>query len=203
MAIHNGLSLEAGTSHLSFSYDTTEEFMSTIDDVMYQIKQVRYSTPFPDRHIPVLADMLQIGEKIFRVLPGTFDKKDGILVATTRRLLFVSKGVFSGVTTAEFPYDKMDTIRYDKAWGRAKIAIYCNKDINDFIQFEPKNGEEFVLAVQNAVLMFLERQASEPSLVINTPIDVAAQLEKLAQLKAQGILTEEEFNTQKLKLLNL
>ena len=33
--------------------------------------------------------------------------------------------------------------------------------------------------------------------------DVITQLERLGALKAQGILTEEEFNAQKVKLLGL
>jgi hypothetical protein len=41
------------------------------------------------------------------------------------------------------------------------------------------------------------------SLIQNTSNSVADELSKLADLKAKGILTEDEFNSQKSKLLNL
>ena len=47
-------------------------------------------------------------------------------------------------------------------------------------------------------------QASDAPQISHAPqIDIADQLQKLANLKAQGILTEEEFTAQKKKLLGL
>jgi hypothetical protein len=45
------------------------------------------------------------------------------------------------------------------------------------------------------------QQAAAPAAPTSGPDDMIAQLEKLGQLKAQGILTEEEFAAQKQKLL--
>ena len=52
----------------------------------------------------------------------------------------------------------------------------------------------------------LQKPKAPQSSIVNTiqthPLSIAEQLEKLATLKEQGVLTEEEFNSQKQKLLN-
>ena len=45
-------------------------------------------------------------------------------------------------------------------------------------------------------------QAAPPPPAAAPPVDVVGQLKELAELKDQGILTEDEFNAQKAKLLN-
>ncbi len=45
-------------------------------------------------------------------------------------------------------------------------------------------------------------QAPPPPPPAAPPVDVVGQLKELAELKDQGILTEDEFNAQKAKLLN-
>ena len=47
------------------------------------------------------------------------------------------------------------------------------------------------------------KAAQTPVLQASQPIDVVSQLERLAALKTQGILTEEEFQGQKRKMLGL
>jgi len=69
-----------------------------------------------------------------------------------------------------------------------------------------KNVAAYTEAVDNATV----QQAPPPEAVYAPPpeapaqeVDVIAQLERLGALKAQGLLTEEEFAAQKAKLLGL
>ncbi len=58
-----------------------------------------------------------------------------------------------------------------------------------------------------AIREFVEKRIIEIQNARSAPVavqmDIADQLKKLAELKVQGILTEDEFNAQKAKLLNL
>ena len=64
--------------------------------------------------------------------------------------------------------------------------------------------EEKILLEQEEIKKRLETLEEEVAhLTRVTQSGVADELAKLAKLKADGILTEEEFNAQKAKLLNL
>ncbi len=76
-----------------------------------------------------------------------------------------------------------------------------------------KAGRAYYSALRSGTLTIYDEQAitndisamrAEAITVIGkqTSNSVLDKLEKLGQLKAQGILTEEEFNTQKQKILN-
>ena len=54
---------------------------------------------------------------------------------------------------------------------------------------------------QNGILNLINKEAGKEKAVVEN-VDVISQLEKLAKLKENGILTEEEFNSKKSKLLD-
>ena len=65
-----------------------------------------------------------------------------------------------------------------------------------------KNVEAYSEAQDEAYTEHAERmEAAEPAPAAAAEDDVISQLERLGALKAQGILTEEEFAAQKAKLL--
>ena len=65
-----------------------------------------------------------------------------------------------------------------------------------------KNVEAYSEAQDEAYMEHAERmQAAEPAPAAAADEDMISQLERLGALKAQGILTEEEFEAQKAKLL--
>jgi len=49
----------------------------------------------------------------------------------------------------------------------------------------------------------LGKKENSQTVIVNQQIDIAEQLTKLSGLRDNGILTEEEFQTQKQKLLNM
>ena len=55
----------------------------------------------------------------------------------------------------------------------------------------------------NIAIEALKNKANAPAPAGNEQVDVASQLGKLADLRDKGVLTEEEFQGQKKKLLGL
>lgn len=54
-----------------------------------------------------------------------------------------------------------------------------------------------------ATKQYIEKYKKQGTQVSNNNSDVADQISKLAELRDKGILTEEEFTTQKRKMLGL
>jgi len=88
--------------------------------------------------------------------------------------------------------------------GMARTAVIAGTATAASNAVNRRQAEKNVAAYNNAA----QQVAPQPAPVYVEPApapedDVYAQLERLGALKAQGILTEEEFAAQKAKLLGL
>jgi uncharacterized membrane protein YdbT with pleckstrin-like domain len=124
-------------------------------------------------------------------------------------------GVFSN-NTKESPLDKINNVSYlqsffGKIFGYGNVQIQTAAEIGSTTYFSVENPRELkdtITHMQEEYKLYqIKRQASEFANVITagqqkTKTDVAAELEKLYELKQKGILTEEEYNNRKTKILN-
>ena len=156
---------------------------------------------------------------IFGVLKY-FEWKCDIWVVTNLRVIDES-GLFSH-HAKESPLDKINNVSYDQSlWGRilnyghveiqtaAEIGatdyydVHKPKRLKDTItlaQAEYKNIQLSNQAKQMASAMGMHINAGSPSGSMGH--NIATELEKLHQLKQQGILSEEEYNKAKSRLIN-
>lgn len=150
------------------------------------------------------------GEQIVDAINGKFDggymgesyekiKPSGALVLTpTRVILYFNKMLKMGYYSADIPLDRINNINFNVSILHADIQIHTGNDIVRVEKISKSAGaEEFVKNVKS--LMAESKPAS--TYRISSP-DIADQIKKLADLKAQGILTEEEFMAHKKKILN-
>jgi uncharacterized membrane protein YdbT with pleckstrin-like domain len=135
--------------------------------------------------------------------------------AVTNLRVIDEYGVFSN-NTKESPLDKINNVTYNQSfWG--KIFVYGNVQIQTaaeigtttyFAVENPKKLKDTITNMQEEYKESqIKRQAAELASAIvggrqNDKIDVASELEKLYNLKQKGILTEEEYNNRKSKILN-
>jgi uncharacterized protein YbcC (UPF0753/DUF2309 family) len=70
------------------------------------------------------------------------------------------------------------------------------------VSFYKKDLANFLAVRSYVEQQIVERSKPQVVVVGNEGTDVATQLQKLADLKEQGILTQEEFDSQKAKLLS-
>jgi hypothetical protein len=135
---------------------------------------------------------------IEHIVSGSYEGGLGVLVATNKRLVFVDKGMLWGSKVEDFPYDKITSIQYDTGMlmGTIKIHASGNKaDIQNVSKIWTKDFADFVRLKISSKTNVLPETA-QPA------VDMLSQLERLAKLKDQGILTDEEFNEQKTKIFN-
>ena len=166
------------------------------------------------REINELPSILWEDELPERIIQGFYAKGNGILVATNKRLVFVDKGMMWGLRVEDFPYDKISSIEYNTGLIFGEITIYTSGNRSKIEQVEKGQCREFaeyvraritsVMASRSAVQQVAVSAAAavQPGPGAGSP-EIMAQLERLGQLKMQGLLDEAEFKAAKAKLLGL
>jgi uncharacterized membrane protein YdbT with pleckstrin-like domain len=125
------------------------------------------------------------------------------------------KGVLTN-NSKESPLDKINNVSYHQSfWG--KLFGYGNVQIQTAAEIgattynmleKPKLLKDTITQMQEEYKQIqIEKQATELANAIiagnkKNSSDISNELEKLFALKEKGILTEEEYSTQKAKILN-
>lgn len=165
-----------------------------MENIQYQIRKINPDLfSWAQSEMSDFSDFLMENENIIHIIDGIYDYNAVFLLSTNQRLIL--KGI--GIDFIEvIPHDKITLINYlqpqemisvytdDKVFGLGKVnetmALQFNKRVNTFI-FGSKD----------------DKTESE-----NDPEEsVFVLLEQLGKLREGGILTEEEFSSQKKKLL--
>ena len=141
-----------------------------------------------------------------------------LIALTDRRILLLDKRLLFGVQTISIDLDRVNSVTGDKGLFFGNIKIQDGADEFKVGQVKNSTIQPFADRVQSAIqerkqalanqsaaaIASATSRVSPPPLVLTQPpqVDVADQLEKLANLTERGILTPEEFAQQKAKLLN-
>src|SRR5690606_30399348 len=123
-------------------------------------------------------------------------------------------GVFSN-NSKESPLGKINNVSYSQSfWGKifgyGNVQIQTAAEIGTTTYYSVDNPRELKDTITHMQEEYknhqIKRQATELANVIadgrqNYKMDVGSELEKLHDLKQKGILTEEEYNNRKTKIL--
>lgn len=181
--------------------------MPTLDQIkqtVAQVNPIQEKRLLKMKEIPELVNFLHTDEQILRITPALVKHKHdvypGIFSATNSRCFFLYKGgLITKIITEQFPYEKISSVEYKAGVLSADLIIYAT---GNSIKLENIAKEEV-----NDICEFLN-QHSHQSVSTQTDFspsanDVISQLERLAALKHQGALSEEEFEFSKKKLLGI
>jgi hypothetical protein len=148
-----------------------------------------------------IAKMLYPNETVGKGATGSIDGKTGLIVATNKRVIFVSKVLFSS-KVEEFNYSKISTVEISSTLMAEMTILFSGSriKIHSMGASKAKALAEYIKLQINApaeatVANIIQPSKSEP--------DAFEQIEKLAKLKDQGIITDEEFTAKKKQLLGL
>lgn len=181
--------------------------MPTLQELQSIIKKLDGQEVFINKaEIKELPNILWHDEMPEQIVTGFYNNGNGILVATDRRLIFIDKGLVFGLKVEDFPYDKISSIQYETGILMGKITIFTSGNkavIDNVIKNRTRAFGDWVRArISSPVQNKIETQTEVSSTNIST-VDIADQLERLAKLKQQGFLTDEEFAHQKRKFLGM
>lgn len=149
------------------------------------------------KEIKELPEILAENEQVSNIIQGTYDNGQGILISTDRRLIFIDKGIMYGLKVEDFPLNKITSIQYETGMLLGKVKIHTSSNVATIDNVEKGSARKFAEFVRDKLSQPIGQMSSQNSSVPN----VLEQLEKLAKLKENGIITEEEFTEQKKKLL--
>lgn len=187
---------------LQVKADENNSKNSKLDEIKTELKNLNLGNTslfLGRKEINELPQILAEGEKVNNVIQGTYNNGQGILVSTNRRLVFIDKGLIYGLKVEDFPLDKISSIQYETGLILAKVKIHTSGNIAVIDNVEKASARQFAEFVRKYISQPKEQQTvfiqnnSEPSIL--------DQIEKLAKLKDNGILSDDEFTEQKKKLL--
>lgn len=148
---------------------------------------------------------LRPNETIVHYISGLYEGKvlgedmlrTGVLCATETRLLFYGKKMF-GYDTQSISYEKISSFLMNKGFWGQKLVIHASGADIKVGHIHAKNFTSFFDFVQDKISNksagIEERQAPKS-------FDASDQLRKLAQLRDDGLISEEEFSSKKKEIL--
>jgi hypothetical protein len=171
--------------------------MPTIAEIERQIEACPNRYIFwTKKEIRALPKILEHGESVRAITSGLMEGKTWLAVCTERRVIFINRGMFYGLRQLQIPLERIQAIDHEFTIAFGSITVWDGASAFSISMVLKSSIMPFVKTTQE--MMFNLRNKTDK---INAALDIATQLEKLAELKEKGYLTEEEFEAQKKKLL--
>ena len=177
-----------------------ENILPRLKEIKQEIEALGATSTFgTKKEIASLPDVLSPDERIKGLTSGLLDGNTWLITCTNKRVVFLDKGMIYGLNQKEIPLDKINSISHKTGMLLGEISIWDGAAKTEIKNISKGTIKGFVDAVNNAITDAKQSNQTGVSQVAQT--DVATQLEKLASLLEKGLLTEEEFKSQKVKLL--
>ena len=145
-----------------------------------------------------LPGIIQAAEQIKALTSGFLNERTWLIVCTNRRLLFLDNGWFWRVHQLDIPLEKINSFEFRSGFFFGEFTVYDGSTKSVVGKIRKGTLQPFVNAI-NVELERIRARNHSPQVILN----VADQIRKLAELRRQQILTEDEFQKQKTKLLEL
>lgn len=98
--------------------------MQTMENIQQNIKGLNnYEQWLARKEIQQLPEILWDDECVADIAQGLYDNHNGLLVATNKRLIFISNGLLWGCTVEDFLYTKISSLHYTTGILFGKILI--------------------------------------------------------------------------------
>lgn len=187
--------------------------MPTLEQINQQIKSLPHKYIFYTRkEIRYLPKVMNENEQILALTSGFMDNQTWLLVCTNRRILFLNRGMFFGLKQLQMNLDRIQAI--DSGFGIAfgNIRVWdgaASMNVNLILK---STVAPFVKTVQDAMDRYKRLMVHELAATATNAHNTASyagsisqnamigELERLAKLKADGHLSEQEYAAAKAKL---
>ena len=174
----------------------------TLTQIQQQIKALGEVDTFgTKKEIKYLPNILTEDETILALTSGMMDGNTWLIVCTEKRVVFLDKGMIYGLKQRETPLERINSIEQTTGMIFGSIGIWDGASHMEIRRVMKKTVRPFVEAVNRARDALKRAEGRNRSSAGTSGADLASQLERLADLRDRGILTDEEFQTQKSKLL--
>jgi hypothetical protein len=150
-------------------------------------------------HIGVSKDLnllsqLSANEEPIIIVCVFYNDKNGVLAALKNKLIYATKGLMSN-ESFEISYSKVSSASIQSGLIQSKITITGSGFDYEFKNID-KDGAKVFIAKLNALI----DESNSPKQTAPKE-DVFEKLKKLSELKNLGIISDEEYETQRKKFL--
>ncbi len=180
--------------------------MWTIDSIKKFYKDFGFKPSSTKSEIKELSKLLHADEQLHGLLEGFLKNIHGrsinglgLVIATNKRVIFFRKSIIGTVTKEEIPLNKVTSASYRKGLMFSSISITSASNDSIVEQCDKKISKKFI---DNLLGLINNQPNISNNQDNNFQNDPLLKLEKLYELKQKGILTEDEYNQQKSKILN-
>jgi len=172
--------------------------MPTLEEIKSQIATIGQVGTFgTKKEIKYLPEILESDESVLYLTSGMMDGSTWLVVCTPKRVIFLDKGMLYGLQQRETPLEKINAIEQKTGLIFGEIGIVDGASRMVIKNCAKKTVKPFVAAVNKARQAVMGGTMSESG-----PSDPLVRLERLGALMQQGLLSMEEFEVQKAKILD-
>lgn len=168
------------------------------DRIAAEIGDNQFFTKKELNHLPAI---LATGEQILAFTSGQMDGSTWLITLTDRRIIFLDKGMLYGLKQATIDLDKVNAVSGKTGLFLGEIHIEDGASQRQIKNVLKKTVVAFTNKVRDAMESRKQSFRSPPPAAASSTDDTVSKLERLAALFEKGLLTKEEFDLQRAKLL--
>ncbi|MGQ4358877.1 PH domain-containing protein [Streptomyces sp. SAS_272] len=159
------------------------------------------------REIQKLPEVLWEGETVEILATGIYGKGNGLLAMTNQRLVFYFHGVMSQ-KVEDFPYAKISSVQWAGGMLMGTLTVFTSGNKAEIKQVPKDQGKALADALRQRISAG-SAPAGPP--VAPAPVaaaapapaqDIASRLATLDQLRAQGLVSDEEYAQRRTQILD-
>ncbi|WP_072924003.1 SHOCT domain-containing protein [Chryseobacterium sp. OV279] len=165
-----------------------------MENIQYQIRKINPDLfSWAQSEMSNFSDFLMESENIIHIIDGIYDYNAVFLLSTNQRLIL--KGIGTDFIDV-IPHEKITLINYLEP--QEMVSVYTDDKVFGIGKVDEMMASQFNKKVNTFIFGNREDIAEEEN---DHEESVFVLLEQLGKLRQGGILTEEEFSSQKKKLL--
>jgi hypothetical protein len=170
--------------------------------VLDQLNNLGPSSKFGvGKELKYLHEVINEGENILGTTRGFYEKNTWLICVTDRRLLFLDKGMVMGLNSTEIPLDSVGSVNHKTGMLLGEITVTA-AGVDKHIGKIRKKDTKIIANLISEATAKMKKEMHSGGAAPATGVSKMDEIKKLAELKETGILTEDEFNEEKAKLLN-
>ncbi len=180
---------------MAFNYKTASK-KELKDEYNRIAKEMGDDQFFTKKELNYLPEILQDEEKILAFTSGLMGGNTWLITLTDRRIIFLDKGMIYGLKQEIVPLNRVSAISGSTGIIFGKIVITDGAKDREITNVFKKTVKSFTNKCQEAI-----DTINQPRVSPKQEVDPYEKLEKLASLKEKGIITDDEFEKEKKKIL--
>lgn len=195
--------MSASTKH----FEVLDEIADHVPDEVFDDQGVKAAVErlgkagrlFGRKEVRHLHNVVRSTEHVVELGQGNLNGKQGIVVLTTERLFFFERSMMGMESMQEFALPAIQALSVSKKMTGERIEVTHSGTKAEITNMQHGQADSITRAFHQ---LRRDAAATPPQPAAAAPPDPMEQLQKLAQLRDQGIITAEEFEAKKTEMLD-